>query len=211
MRSRSGVGVNQSENVEVGFLSLFFFASGAAALVYQVAWQRLLFTAIGVDLESVTLIVAAFMLGLGVGALSGGALADRFPAKTLRLFALAEAGVGIFGFFSADLLFKVGNLLIHSSPFVVALLCFLVLLVPTLLMGATLPILVTHLSRIRPNIGHATGLMYSANTLGAASGAMLAAFVLFEYLNLDQALCLAASTNLLVAIAVSFFGAARHE
>lgn len=211
MQVRSEGFIGQSKNFQIGFLSLFFFASGVAALIYQLAWQRLLFVAIGVDLESVTLIVAVFMMGLGVGALVGGSMADRFPSKTVFLFGIAEAGVGVFGFFSADMLSGIGGLLLHSSTPTVALVCFFVLLVPTLLMGATLPILVTHLSRIHPNIGHATGLMYSANTLGAASGAMLSTFVLFEFLNLDQALYLAASTNLVVAFAVGFFGWACHE
>ena len=74
-------------------LAPLFFVSGAAALIYQVCWQRLLFTALGVDMESVTLIVSVFMLGLGLGALLGGQLADRFPGRALGLFAAAELGI----------------------------------------------------------------------------------------------------------------------
>ena len=55
-----------------GRLVLLFFVSGIAALIYQVCWQRLLFEAFGVDMESVTIIVSTFMLGLGLGALVGG-------------------------------------------------------------------------------------------------------------------------------------------
>jgi spermidine synthase len=62
-----------------------FFASGVAALVYQVIWQRLLVVFSGADVFSATVIVAAFMGGLGVGHLAGGHVADR------RLIALAEA------------------------------------------------------------------------------------------------------------------------
>ena len=60
-----------------GRLVLLFFVSGIAALIYQVCWQRLLFQAFGVDIESVTIIVSTFMLGLGLGALAGGQLSDR--------------------------------------------------------------------------------------------------------------------------------------
>ena len=63
-----------------------FVVSGAAALIYQVCWQRMLFEGFGVDIESVTIIVSAFMLGLGLGSLAGGELADRFPHRLIALF-----------------------------------------------------------------------------------------------------------------------------
>ena len=74
-----------------------FFLSGIAALIYQVAWQRLLFGAFGVDIESVTIVVSTFMLGLGCGALWGGQIADRFGAYVITVFAFFEIGIGIFG------------------------------------------------------------------------------------------------------------------
>ena len=55
-----------------------FFISGFSALIYQVCWQRILFTGFGVDLTSITVIVSVFMAGLGVGAYFGGRIADRF-------------------------------------------------------------------------------------------------------------------------------------
>ena len=70
----------------IGALSVLFLASGAAGLIYQVCWQRLLFAAFGSDLVSVTVIVSAFMAGLGLGALAGGWAADRWPARALALF-----------------------------------------------------------------------------------------------------------------------------
>jgi len=63
-----------------------FFLSGAAALIYQVVWQRLLFVVVGVDIESVTIVVSTFMMGLGVGAILGGWLADIFPRRILLVF-----------------------------------------------------------------------------------------------------------------------------
>ena len=91
-------------NEVVARLAPLFFVSGVAALVYQVCWQRLLFAAFGVDIDSVTIIVSVFMLGLGLGALVGGDLADRRPAWALRFFAFAELGIGIFGLFSPGLI-----------------------------------------------------------------------------------------------------------
>jgi predicted membrane-bound spermidine synthase len=83
---------------------MVFFASGFAALVYQVIWQRLLVIFSGADVYSVTIIVAAFMAGLGLGSLGGGRLADRLsPQWNLRVFALAELAVGLFGLASKTL------------------------------------------------------------------------------------------------------------
>src|SRR3984885_14296950 len=81
-----------------------FLVSGAAALIYQVCWQRLLYESVGVDIESVTIIVSTFMLGLGLGSLAGGELADRYPRRALELFALVELATAVFGVFSPSLI-----------------------------------------------------------------------------------------------------------
>jgi predicted membrane-bound spermidine synthase len=148
-----------------------FAVSGVAALIYQICWQRLLFVAFGVDVDSVTIIVSAFMLGLGAGALVGGHLADRFPNHTLKAFALIELGIGLFGVVSPGLIRGVGALTIHGSLPTIALTNFLLLLFPTMMMGATLPILVSHVMRTYGSVGVSIGLLYFVNTLGAAAGA----------------------------------------
>ena len=78
----------------LAWLFPLFFASGFAALLYQVVWQRALFTLYGTNVESVTVIVTAFMLGLGVGSLLGGQVSKNPRANVARLFALAEVGIG---------------------------------------------------------------------------------------------------------------------
>jgi predicted membrane-bound spermidine synthase len=81
-----------------------FFVSGFAALLYQVVWQRLLAMFSGADVYSATLIVAAFMGGLGLGHVVGGHVADRISARASLLgFAAAELAIGAFGAFSATL------------------------------------------------------------------------------------------------------------
>lgn len=71
-----------------------FFTSGCVALVYQVIWQRMLAMFSGADVYSATVIVAAFMGGLGVGHLAGGHVADRVSRRTsLVLFGVAEAAI----------------------------------------------------------------------------------------------------------------------
>jgi len=179
-----------------------FFLSGVAALVYQVCWQRLLFSAFGVDIESITIIVSTFMLGLGVGALVGGQLADRFPDRIIALFALAEFGIGLFGLLSPTLIREVGRLTIQAPLPVIAAANFLLLLIPTVLMGATLPMLVAFLVRTIGNVGVSIGGLYFINTAGAAIGALAVGFLLLYYLELDTTIYAAAGVNFLVAAGV---------
>lgn len=179
-----------------------FFLSGVAALIYQVCWQRLLFVAFGVDIESITIIVSTFMLGLGVGALLGGQLADRFPERIIELFALAEFGIGLFGLLSPYLIEVVGRLTIQHSLPVIAAANFLLLLVPTLLMGATLPMLVAFLVRAVGNVGVSIGGLYFVNTMGAAFGALAVGLLLLYYLDLNTTIYTAAGVNFLVSVSI---------
>ncbi len=181
-------------------LAPLFFVSGMAALIYQVCWQRLLFASFGVDLDSITIIVSVFMLGLGLGALLGGQLADWRPQLALRLFALAELGIGLFGWFSPDLIRTTGDLFVGASQWQIGLINFLLLLIPTSLMGATLPILVAHATRIWGNVGRSIGILYEVNTFGAAFGVLIIGFLWFLLFEIDTAIRLAAVMNLLVSL-----------
>lgn len=177
-----------------------FFVSGFAALLYQVAWQRELFGWYGVDLDSVSTIVSVFMLGLGVGAMAGGWLADRFAQRRILIFSLIELTMGVFGFFSLDVIDGVGALLgADSLPRLIAL-TFLVFILPTCAMGATLPVLVTELVDITDNVGFSTGTLYFVNTLGAAAGALAGGLVLLSLFGLDGVVTIAAVLNLTISM-----------
>jgi predicted membrane-bound spermidine synthase len=186
-------------------VAAIFFLSGSAALVYQIAWQRLLFTSFGVDIESVTIVVSTFMLGLGAGAMAGGALADRFPSRLLVLFAACELGIGLFGLASVPLIRALGDAFATSPRAVVAAVNFALLLVPTSLMGATLPILVTDAVRRQGGVGVSIGALYFVNTLGAASGALSLGLGLFAHLELPEAIAGAALINFTVASVGAWF------
>lgn len=191
--------MRHSENAPLGIIGLFFLLSGMAALIYQISWQRVLFAAFGSDISSTTLIIASFMLGLGLGAWFGGIWSDRFPQASLLGFALAETGIGIYGISSHSLLLWISDKILHQPDFIAAMILFLTLLPPTLLMGATLPILITHLSRIWRHVGRATGWLYAINTLGASLGALATGFILFDHFTIDQTLVIAATINLVCA------------
>lgn len=181
-----------------------FFASGISALIYQICWQRLLFIAFGVDIDSVTIIVSTFMLGLGVGALVGGEIADRYPHHTLMFFSLTELAIGTFGIVSPTLIHTVGAVAVHGSLPVIAASNFLLLLCPTVMMGATLPILVAHIVRTRRSVGVSIGLLYFVNTLGAALGAAATGFIIFFYMGITTTIYVAAMLNIAVSAAVWF-------
>jgi len=95
--------------------SILFFASGFAALLYQIAWQRMLFGWYGVDLDSISVIISIFMLGLGIGAIAGGWLADRFQGRRILVFSMIELTIGTFGFFSLGIIDYVGELFTVTS------------------------------------------------------------------------------------------------
>lgn len=183
----------------LALLALPFLTSGFAALVYQVCWQRLLFAAFGADIQSITIIVSSFMLGLGTGAHVGGQLADAHPRRIVGLFAAAEVIIGLFGLASPMLIDSVARLTLQGSPVVVALANFGLILVPTTLMGATLPMLVAFLVQKNANVGVSIGSLYFLNTMGAAIGAAAVGFVLLHHLDLIQTIHLAAALNFLAA------------
>src|SRR5262245_2657269 len=89
-------------------LCVLFFFSGFPALIYQLTWQRALFRIFGVNIESVTIVVTAFMLGLGIGSLAGGWLSKRRAIPLLPLLALIELLTGVFGLFSLAIFDQVG-------------------------------------------------------------------------------------------------------
>jgi len=79
---------------------VLFFISGIPALLYQIVWERALFTFYGVNIESVTITVTAFMVGLGIGSLAGGRLSTVAKVPLLAAFGGIEIGIGLFGFFA---------------------------------------------------------------------------------------------------------------
>jgi len=178
---------------------VLFFTSGAAALFYQIAWQRTLFGWYGVDLDSVSVIVSIFMLGLGIGAIVGGWLADHFQFKRILVFSLIELTIAIVGLFSLNIIDFVGAGMVANSLLRLVVMTFLLFLIPTCAMGATLPVLVTELVARTGNVGLSTGNLYFANTLGAAIGALIAGLILIPLAGLDCLIQTAVALNLAVS------------
>ncbi len=191
-----------------------FFVSGAAALLYQVIWQRLLVFFSGADVHSASVVVAAFMAGLGCGSFVGGQIADRVSrATSLLLFAVAELAVAAFGVISAtffyDFLYsRFAHLELGLTS--TALVLFLGLLWPTVFMGASLPLLARGLTTDVGRAASTVGWLYALNTLGAAAGALTATWLLIPQLGLDGSLRVAAAMNLCCAVAALPLALARR-
>lgn len=195
-----------------------FFLSGAAALIYEVLWARQLGLVFGATTHAASAVLAAYMLGLALGAALGGRWADR-AANPLRLYGLLEAGIGGAGL---ALPWAIARLPALYAPLAgreegtgagLALLRFALalalLLLPTFLMGATFPALVRVLGTAGArSLGH----LYAANTLGAVAGTLAAAYLLIAWLGVSGTGALAASINLGVAlVALLLAGRSRGE
>jgi len=192
------------ETRRVVLAGLLFLLSGASALVYQVAWQRILALHSGVGLYSVAMIVAAFMAGLGIGSHLGGRVSAALSSlAALRLFALAELLIGLFGALSPtlyyDWLYPLASRL-PSPSFRGGLAHLAALLPPTLLMGMSLPLLVRAMLRQVSTAGSTIGYLYGINMLGAAVGAFAAPWLLLPWGGIPGAVGVAAAGNLLAAL-----------
>jgi spermidine synthase len=194
------------------FLSALFLISGMPALIYQVVWQRVLFSIYGVNSESVAVIVSAFMLGLGLGSLAGGWVASRFPKQCIIVFGMTEFGVAIFGLFSLRFFQWASAATAGVSLWAVVVCSFGLLLFPTMLMGATLPLLVEHLVRHDVGVGASVSRLYFANTLGSALACFFCAVFLLRNFGQSGSVSMAACLNAVVgATAYLYARRERHE
>ncbi len=185
----------------MAFLLPLFFTSGIPALLYQVVWQRSLFTIYGTNTESATAVVAAFLLGLGLGAHIGGWVASRWSTnRLLVIYGAIEFVIGVFGLFSLPLFDAIGIRFTTASMWQTGLLAFGLVVLPTVLMGATLPILGAYLVARRGHVGNGVGALYFVNTLGSAFACFLAAEFLMQAFGQRGTVEIAAAFNLIVGI-----------
>jgi spermidine synthase len=158
---------------------------------------------VGSDSIATTLIVGAFLFGLGVGSLIGGWFADRFERRAALLgFAACEIGIGLLAILSPwifyDALF--GSLMSYAeSRLTAAVLTLLALLPATTLMGMSLPLLARAMVVRLEHAAERIGVLYGLNTLGGGIGCLVAGFVLIAQFGYHGAVWLAACINFLVA------------
>lgn len=192
-------------------IHIVFVISGVSALLYQLVWQRSLLMLYGSNTESVAMVVAAFMIGLGLGSLAGGEVSKRPGAPLILLFSGTELLIGIYGAVSLRLFHWVGNYTLSAGTLETGLLAFGLVFVPTLLMGATLPILVAYRVNTTGQVGHSVSCLYFVNTLGGGIGALLAGFLLLRNLGLVGSTRFAALLNIFCALSVLIIWKLREK
>lgn len=193
-----------------GLLLLLFFGSGFSALVYQVLWQRQLGLVFGVTTYATSTVLAAFMAGLALGSLLAGRWAGRL-ARPLFAFGACELLVGLTALATPVWLDGAKGVYVWVAQMVpdsfvalttARLVCsLLVLIVPTTLMGATLPLVVTAAREGRSEGEARLAVLYGTNTFGALCGALLTGFWLIGELGISASYSLAAGINALVGVA----------
>jgi hypothetical protein len=185
-------------------LAFAFFCSGFAALLCQIVWQRMLGIFAGSDTVSAALVVGAFLSGLGLGSILGARIADRLsPRRALIGFALAETGVAVFALLSKAFLYDwlATDLAgIVDAPAAIFALCFAGLVLPTTLMGASLPLLARAVATSLDAVAERVSRLYGLNTLGAGIGALAGGWLLAGELGFVGALVLAAALDVAAAL-----------
>jgi spermidine synthase len=192
-------------------VALCFALSGFAALLYQTAWTRQFSLVFGTSELAVATVLAAYMGGLALGARTVERFLDRIRRPVLA-YGILEFGVGIAAL-------AVPLLLLAAEKAMVAMLggqaeppgsdgwiqtafyvltAFAVLVVPTALMGATLPLLTRHVVHTPQQIGSRTGLLYAVNTFGAVGGALVSAYILLPTMGLTRTVAAGAGVNIVV-------------
>lgn len=193
-------------------LLALFAASGAAGLIYEIVWVRQFTLVLGASTDAVTIVLAVFMAGLGIGAWLLGKVADRFEENGLvRCYVLLEIGIALYGLLLPLLLhgaqsaYAAFHQAFQPSAVTANALCllvaFLLLIVPTTLMGATLPVLSRYLIRAKSQIPVTVSQLYGWNTLGALLGTVAAGYVLLPELGVWRTSLVAIGINFLVAAA----------
>jgi len=196
------------------YLSICFFLSGMCGLIYQVVWSRMLCLTFGHTTFAISTVITAFMGGLALGSYTLGRWADsesmfhRFLAlrgvsSSFLMYGILEAFIGIYCLFTPCLFKLIEYIYINFSglPFYVLsilrfILCILVLILPTLCMGGTLPLLSKFLIRHSKELSNKLGLLYFINTLGAVFGTILSGYYLINTVGLTASLHFAAIINI---------------
>lgn len=193
-----------------GIVYLMFFLSGAAALMYQVVWVRSLSLIFGGSHLAVTVVLSIFMAGLAIGSYFIGKYVDR-AKKTLKLYGMLEIGIAVFAMIFVWLVEVYPSIYVHLVQgrddshlyitFVRIIFSVCALIIPTTLMGGTLPVLVKFISRQPGKIRDSLSFLYGFNTLGAVIGASAAGFFLLRMYSVSTTLKIAVAMNICIGIA----------
>ena len=195
------------------WIGVCFLLSGATGLIYEILWARMLGLVFGATTLAVSTVLAAFMGGLALGSALAGRLAPRIN-KAVAAYGWMEIGLAVYAllipvlFRGVDHLYALIWQQLQPGFFTFTLLRFalscLLLLVPTTLMGATLPVLSAALLRAEGHDSNSVTRLYACNLVGAIVGTLIAGFVLLPAVGVRTTIIIAACINILVGV-IAFF------
>lgn len=190
-------------------LLIIFLLSGIPALIYEVVWVRLLALAFGTTTGATALVIGAFMAGLGFGSIYWGKRVDASP-RPVRLFGLLQFGIAITSFIiiiifkNMPAIYRVLFFLLDTGSSVslifIFIISFILMFVPTFLMGGTFPVMSKAFIQRNTDIGSGIGTLYAVNTCGGIIGAGAAGFVLIAQTGLTITQGIALAINLMLSI-----------
>ena len=194
--------------MRLAILSVVLFLSGISALIFETLWLRLSGLAFGNSIWAAALILSSFMAGLALG--TAIAASAKFRTRPLKLYAMLEIAVAVFGCTIVFTLPILGELLrplfqtlwSHQTLLLAlrVLFSFVILLVPTTAMGLTLPVIMEDRQLASTHFGRTIGILYGFNTIGAVAGALIGELVLIKAFGLWGTSLCAAALNIIAAI-----------
>jgi spermidine synthase len=213
--------ISQSTNVSgpISTWALCLFAvSGFCAMAYQVFWTRLITLLIGPTTFSFTLVVSTFIIGLSVGSIIFGWLGDKIKRVFLLLVLtqIAAAGsalavshfLGNSQFLFAKLIYLIQDNF-KTMMLVQSLILFVILIGPTLFLGAAFPLVSRIYAQSLSRIGKSIGVAYAINTIGAIIGSLVAGFLLIPLVGKETGLKLVVMFQFMAAFSAYFHGKIR--
>lgn len=198
-------------NSKKAIAMLLFLFSGLISLIFQVAWLKMLLPVFGNTVWAASTLLTTFMTGLALGSWLFGRIADRVPSP-LRLYGWLEGFIGIFGVLTPFIFSNLHHVYIplyHLSGgdnvmmgFFKFFLALIILLPPTICMGATLPLLAKQFTKDLKTAGSGIGSLYTINTLGAVLGTFLSGLFLIPILGLRNTVYIAAAVNVVILMII---------
>jgi len=198
----------------------FFFLSGFSSLVFEILWEKMLRQVFGTTSFALSTLLTAFMGGMALGSWICSKYADELD-RPLRVYGFLEGGIGLYALvvpaaldylptlYDAIFDFYLNDFYLFSLLRFVA--AFAILIVPTTMMGATLPVVSQWVSRRKRLFQGSIGFLYGINTFGACTGTLLAGFALLPTLGLSTTNSLFAVVNLALCGIVVAIDALFHE
>jgi spermidine synthase len=181
------------------------------ALIYEIVWIRPLSLIFGTTIFAVSIIVAAFLSGLALGSWLAGRYVDKLE-NPLKYYGFLEIGIGLFGLLLISLFavlpgfyLDIYHLTAPNIEFFFVLqfvLAFSLILIPTTMMGATLPIVLKSYSKDFQKMGRDVGRLYSVNNIGAVLGTIAAGFLLIPLLGIQSSIILTAIINIILGLII---------